>query len=213
MERHQVGDRFEVLVNLANRNVVPAYRELTVKGTGLNPVVDRFFNTYGGISPGGEWLLGHDATGLEVWEGSGVILHGPNGNTVTNRYRTNGKLASVVDGQTRVTRFDYDDADRRTTTTTFPSGAVQTNGLDTAGRHTSITVSKPGAELFKATYRYARPDGTDTDKIQAKTIRGVTTDYAYDALGRLTKAGSGGYGLDNAGNLRSPTCSPAPRWG
>ncbi|MBY8852760.1 RHS repeat protein, partial [Saccharothrix sp. MB29] len=64
-------------------------------------------------------------------------------------------------------------------------------------------VTKPGTELFKATYRYTRPDGGDTDKLQSKTVKGVVTDYTYDGLGRLTKAGTGSYTLDNATNLLS----------
>ncbi|AXX30303.1 hypothetical protein KCV87_05435 [Actinosynnema pretiosum subsp. pretiosum] len=32
MERHPISDRLELMVNLSNRNVVLAYRELTVSG-------------------------------------------------------------------------------------------------------------------------------------------------------------------------------------
>ncbi|MCE6998454.1 RHS repeat protein [Saccharothrix sp. S26] len=122
--------------------------------------------------------------------------------TATYGYDAADRLTSLADAYGGTTTFGYDDADRRTTTG-FPGGAVQTTGYDNAGRNTSITVTKPGAELFKATYRYTRPDGSDTDKLQSKTIKGVTTDYAYDGLGRLTKAGTGSYTLDNATNVLS----------
>ncbi|MFJ6673785.1 RHS repeat-associated core domain-containing protein [Actinosynnema sp. NPDC091369] len=120
--------------------------------------------------------------------------------TATYGYDAADRLTSLADAYGGTTTFGYDNADRRTTTN-FPGGAVQTTGYDNAGRPTSITVTKPGAELVKATYRYTRPDGVDTDKIQSKTIKGVATDYTYDALGRLTKAGTGAYTLDNATNL------------
>ncbi|ATE54386.1 RHS repeat-associated core domain-containing protein [Actinosynnema pretiosum] len=58
-------------------------------------------------------------------------------------------------------------------------------------------------ELLTASYRFTRSDGADTDRIQSKTVKGVTTDYGYDALGRLTSAGAGTYRLDNASNLLS----------
>ncbi|WP_447007252.1 RHS repeat-associated core domain-containing protein [Saccharothrix isguenensis] len=122
--------------------------------------------------------------------------------TATYDYDAADRLTSLVDAHGGTTTFGYDNADRRTTTS-HPGGAVQTTGYDNAGRTTSITVTKPGAELLKATYRYTRPDGSDTDKHQSKTIKGVVTDYTYDALGRLTKAGTGSYSLDNATNLLS----------
>ncbi|MFC6087702.1 RHS repeat-associated core domain-containing protein [Saccharothrix lopnurensis] len=122
--------------------------------------------------------------------------------TATYAYDVADRLTSLADAYSGTTTFGYDNADRRTTTN-FPGGAVQTTGYDNAGRHTSITVTKPGAELLKATYRHTRPDGSDTDKLQSKTIKGVTTDYTYDGLGRLTRAGTGSYTLDNAANLLS----------
>ncbi|MDU0294845.1 RHS repeat-associated core domain-containing protein, partial [Saccharothrix longispora] len=122
--------------------------------------------------------------------------------TATYAYDAADRLTSLADAYGGTTTFGYDDADRRTTTS-FPGGAVQTTGYDNSGRNTSITVTKPGTELFKATYRYTRPDGGDTDKLQSKTVKGVVTDYTYDGLGRLTKAGTGSYTLDNATNLLS----------
>ncbi|MFJ8962380.1 RHS repeat-associated core domain-containing protein [Lentzea sp. NPDC102401] len=122
--------------------------------------------------------------------------------TATYNYDAASRLTSLSDSYGGTTGFGYDDADRRTTTT-FPGGAVQTTGYDNSGRWKSISVAKQGnPAVITASYRYTKTDGTDTDKIQSKTIKGVTTDYTYDALGRLTRAG-GDYGLDLAANLLS----------
>ncbi|MEV0680274.1 RHS repeat-associated core domain-containing protein [Actinosynnema sp. NPDC050436] len=125
--------------------------------------------------------------------------------TATYTYDAAHRLTSLADAYGGTTTFGHDDNDRRTTTS-FPGGAVQTTGYDNSGRHTSITVAKSGAQLLKATYRYTRSNGTDTDKTQSKTTSSVnkitvTHDYTYDALGRLTKAGNRTYGLDNASNV------------
>ncbi|MFD9735195.1 RHS repeat-associated core domain-containing protein [Umezawaea sp. NPDC059074] len=121
--------------------------------------------------------------------------------TATYTYDNADRLTSLADAYSGTTGFGYDNADRRTTTT-FPGGAVQTTGYDNAGRQTSITVTKPGGgDLLKAAYRFTKPNGADTDKLQSKTIKGVTTAYTYDGLGRMSKVGNDGYTLDNASNL------------
>ncbi|MFD7657434.1 RHS repeat-associated core domain-containing protein, partial [Actinosynnema sp. NPDC059797] len=130
--------------------------------------------------------------------------------TATYHYDAADRLTSLADAHGGTTAFEHDDNDRRTKTT-FPGGkAVQDTGYDASGRTTSIRVRQvPNAAfpLREFTYRYTRPDGTDTDKIQAKTVTGsastVVTDYAYDALGRLSRAGTGSYTLDNATNVLS----------
>ncbi|MBW4718826.1 RHS repeat-associated core domain-containing protein [Saccharothrix obliqua] len=118
--------------------------------------------------------------------------------TATYTYDAADRLTSLADGGT--TTFGYDNADRRTTTN-FPGGAVQNTGYDNSGRRISTTAAKAGVELLKATYRYTRPDGGDTDRVQSQTAKGVTTAYTYDGLGRLTKAGNRAYTLDNADNV------------
>ncbi len=121
--------------------------------------------------------------------------------TATYGYDDADRLTSLADAYTGTTTFGYDNADHRTSTT-FPGGATQTNGYDNAGRQTLLKVTKGTSELFKATYRFTK-NGADTDKIQSKTVKSVTTDYTYDGLGRLTNAGTGSYTLDNAGNVLS----------
>ncbi|WP_041836766.1 RHS repeat protein [Actinosynnema mirum] len=117
-------------------------------------------------------------------------------------YDAADRLTSLADAHGGTTGFGYDDADRRTSTD-FPGGATQRTGYDDSGRQTSITVVNGGRELLAASYRFTRSDGGDTDRLQSKTVKGVTTDYGYDALGRLTSAGSGTCRLDNASNLLS----------
>ncbi|MFF5100794.1 hypothetical protein, partial [Actinosynnema sp. NPDC000082] len=65
MERHQISDRLELMVNLSNRNAVLAYRELTVKGTGLHLSVNWFLNTQEGY---GSWERGYDRIGLRQYD-------------------------------------------------------------------------------------------------------------------------------------------------
>ncbi|HEX7305515.1 hypothetical protein [Lentzea sp.] len=77
MERHQISDRLELLVNLDTRNVVLSYRELTVKGTGLNMSADRFYNAQSSSG----WIHSGTEIGLEnpgFTSGNMRILHGPN---------------------------------------------------------------------------------------------------------------------------------------
>ncbi|MDU0288974.1 RHS repeat-associated core domain-containing protein [Saccharothrix longispora] len=134
--------------------------------------------------------------------GNLVALTTPSG-TAHYTYDAADRLVELDDAFGGTTTFAYDAADRRTATT-FPGGATQTNTYDSSGRLTALRVtSATASELINATWRYSRADGTDTDKVQARTRAGGTTTYRYDALGRLTGANSGTYTYDDAGNLLS----------
>ncbi|GHH32479.1 RHS repeat protein [Lentzea cavernae] len=92
MERHQISDRLELLVNLDTRNVVLSYRELTIKGTGLNMSADRFYNAkaaYNWVHSGTE--IGLEDPGFTV--GNSRILHGPNGYCVEFPENADGTFA------------------------------------------------------------------------------------------------------------------------
>ncbi|MCP2098960.1 RHS repeat-associated core domain-containing protein, partial [Actinosynnema pretiosum] len=172
-------------------------------------------NLTGTQVPGVSRVLAYDARNqlARVTRGSEVVsytydkvgnlrtLTTPSG-TATYAYDAADRLTSLADAHGGTTGFGYDDADRRTSTD-FPGGATQRTGYDDSGRQTSITVVNGDRELLAASYRFTRPDGGDTDRVQSKTVKGVTTDYGYDALGRLTSAGAGTYRLDNASNLLS----------
>ncbi len=123
--------------------------------------------------------------------------------TATYTYDAADRLTSLADAHGGTTTFEHDANDRRTKTT-FPGAlAGQTNEYDASGRLKHTWITKVGTVAFPALrYTYAKADGTDTDKIQAKYVYTQgTVAYTYDALGRLTKAGTGTYTLDNATNL------------
>ncbi|SFW92047.1 RHS repeat-associated core domain-containing protein [Amycolatopsis australiensis] len=116
-------------------------------------------------------------------------------------YDAANRLTSVKDQTTKTTTYGYDDADHRTSAT-LPGGSTETIALDKSGRQTGITVKNPaGTTLLSTTYRYTRPDGTDTGQLQSRTDATGTADNTYDGFGRLTKAGSRTYSYDNAGNI------------
>ncbi|TDX98678.1 RHS repeat-associated protein [Amycolatopsis arida] len=123
------------------------------------------------------------------------------GGTTRYTYDKAYRLTALADPFGQTTTFAYDDTDRRTRTT-FPGAGTQHNGYDNSGRRTSLRVTNTaGTELFAATYSYTRGDGSDSDQIQSTTIAGVTTNYTYDSLRRVTRAGSVTFGYDNANNM------------
>ncbi|MCP2242359.1 RHS repeat-associated core domain-containing protein [Lentzea aerocolonigenes] len=92
MERHQISDRLELLVNLDTRNVVLSYRELTIKGTGLNMSADRFYNAQTAYN----WIHSGTEIGLEdpgFTNAKMRILHGPNGYCVEFPENEDGTFA------------------------------------------------------------------------------------------------------------------------
>ncbi|MGM1065703.1 RHS repeat-associated core domain-containing protein [Saccharothrix sp. Mg75] len=168
--------------------------------------------------PGVTRTLDHDARNqlTKVTRGTEVVsytydkagnlktLTTPSG-TATYDYDEADRLSSLTDAHGGTTTFEHDDNDQRTRTT-FPGGqAWQTNEYDTSGRLRYSWIGKAGTVVFPfLSYTYAKADGTDTDKIQTKYVYTQgTVAYTYDALGRLTQAGTGTYSLDNATNLLS----------
>lgn len=91
LERRQLGDRMELLINLANGNVIVRYRDISYKSVGINQGVDHVYNN---LSPksgafGRAWNMstGRDV-GLDLSDASKVVLHGPTGYEQT--YERNG---------------------------------------------------------------------------------------------------------------------------
>lgn len=116
-------------------------------------------------------------------------------------YDPANRLTSIKDQATKTTTYGYDNADHRTSAT-LPGGTTETITLDKSARQTGITVKNPaGTAVFSTSYRYTRPDGTDTGQIQSRNDASGTADNTYDGLGRLTKAGARTYSYDNAGNV------------
>lgn len=85
-------------------------------------------------------------------------------------------------------RFDYDNDNRRTTTTYPTSPAtVMTVGYDDSGRQTSVKAMAGTSTLSNVTYNYQK-NGADTSLRQSMTEPAGTTSYTYDGLTRLTGA-------------------------
>lgn len=121
--------------------------------------------------------------------------------TATYRYDAANRLTSLADPFGQTTTFGYDDADNRTSTT-FPGAGTQTNAYDASNRMTGLTVKNAaGTELLQAAYSFTTAGGTDSDKMQSKTIAGTTTAYTYDSLQHLTKAGATTFTVDKADNI------------
>ncbi|ADJ43887.1 RHS repeat-containing protein [Amycolatopsis mediterranei S699] len=116
-------------------------------------------------------------------------------------YDAADRLTSVKDQANTTTTYGYDNSDHRTSAT-LPGGSTETIGVDKSGRQTGITVkNSAGSTLLSTSYRYTKPDGTDTGQVQSRTDSTGTADNTYDGFGRLTKAGGRTYAYDNAGNI------------
>jgi RHS repeat-associated protein len=98
----------------------------------------------------------------------------PDGTTTSYTYNDDGSLATATTG-TDVTSYQYDPAGNLTQTT-LPNGVVETNTYDAAQELTQLN---DGFRTFSYGYD---PAGNLT----SRTVGGVTTDYSYDALNRLT---------------------------
>ncbi|MFC0057299.1 RHS repeat-associated core domain-containing protein [Streptomyces actinomycinicus] len=130
------------------------------------------------------------------------------------------KLKELKDSQGRVTTYEYNKNDVRTTTT-YPGGTVQKVGVDNSSRPKSIKVTSAQGTLVDLGYTYDYgPDGTtDGSKIRTSTdnVRATKRTYSYDGAGRFSyakeeKAGSitdsWQYCYDLAGNLTSQGTDP-----
>jgi RHS repeat-associated protein len=147
-------------------------------------------------------------TGYDAYDGANNLLkmHEPSGNC--------GATPSLC------TNFAYD-ANNRRTTTTYPGGATLTVGYDNAGNETSVVGKNSGGATTISSFKYcyqalvsgACPtSGTVIDQGKvSQVIKGAdsivspatTTDYAYDAAGRLCLATS-----TTPGACPLPTATP-----
>jgi RHS repeat-associated protein len=98
----------------------------------------------------------------------------PDGTTTTYTYNDDGSLATATTGAD-VTSYQYDPAGNLTQTT-LPNGVIETNTYDAAQRLTQLN---DGFRSFSYGYD---PAGN----LISRTTGGVTTDYSYDTLNRLT---------------------------
>jgi RHS repeat-associated protein len=129
-------------------------------------------------------------------------------------YTSNGKVASVTDGNGNVTTMAYDGLDRLLTTT-YPGGSYEQLGYDANSNVTSRrlrdgqTINYGYDALDRLTSK-DRPNSTywETDQSyaydnfghlkSASDSNGRTLSFEYDALGRKTSQSDNWYGFGNA---------------
>ncbi|WLQ45218.1 RHS repeat-associated core domain-containing protein [Streptomyces laculatispora] len=127
------------------------------------------------------------------------------------------KLKSLKDPKNKITSYEYDKNDIRTTTT-YPGNTVQTVTPDKSGRPEKIKATSPKGTLVDLAYDYAYTGKDeakkDGGKIRTSTdaVSGYKTSYTYDSAGRFSYAkeekgttlrSSWQYCYDLAGNLTS----------
>jgi RHS repeat-associated protein len=174
LERRSLGDRMELLVNLANGNVVVRNKDLAFAGTGLNTAVNHVYNNQATNrgSFGQRWTMttGRDV-GLDVSDPGKVVLQGPtgyrqdytrDGDGFTSPSGANAKLTKTDDGYEL--RFDKSKEKWR-----FDNNGFFTSQVD----RNDNTIN----------YRY-NPNGT---LASIADTRGAVTTFEYDLAGRVTK--------------------------
>ncbi|OQQ13671.1 Wall-associated protein [Streptomyces sp. M41(2017)] len=140
--------------------------------------------------------------------------------TIDYTWNEVNKLHQLKDQQGKITSYDYNNNDVRTTTT-YPGGTVQKVEPDKSNRPTSIKVTSDQGTLVDLayTYGYGTNAATDGSKIRTSTdnVSGLKRTYSYDSAGRFsyakeekngTIADSWQYCYDLAGNLTSQGTDP-----
>ncbi|WP_214103097.1 hypothetical protein [Acrocarpospora catenulata] len=118
------------------------------------------------------------------------------GGTTRYTYDGAGRPATVTGPSGHTARLTHDAAGRLVRIE-FGGDAVQEIGYDAAGRRTSLTVrGADGGERLTARYAYG-----DRDVLQRAELDGEVTEYTYDELKRLARAGATEYVYDRAHNL------------
>jgi RHS repeat-associated protein len=149
---------------------------------------------------------------------SNMTSFSDSGGTTKYAYNSLNELESMTEpGETKKTKFAYDD-DHRLTKITYPSGISENYGLEeTTGRPESITTKGvKGLPVPSLSYTY-RSGGNDTGLIQSVSDGlGDMTEYTYDGLERLKGAVTTGsaaslysFKFDGDGNRTSQTVNPS----
>ncbi|GAA1522112.1 hypothetical protein GCM10009677_63780 [Sphaerisporangium rubeum] len=118
--------------------------------------------------------------------------------TTRYAYDPAGRLATVTAPGGQVARFTHDAAGR--VTEVDLGAAIQKITYDASGRRTGLTVTGPGGTPLSAEYGYGTA-GADHDVLLRAVVDGEVTEYAYDGLKRLARAGDVTYEYDAAHNL------------
>ncbi len=154
------------------------------------------------LSSGANLAQSYDSVG-------NVASYTDSGGTVSYGFDAANELTSLTEPSGARTAFGYNN-DAVRTSTTYPGGTVLANTPDNSMRTQEIKSTNGSNTFSDFTYTYANGSG-DTSLNQSRTdkVAGATTNYAYDALNRLTQATetTGGnttaswlYCYDNDGN-------------
>ncbi|HET9732200.1 MAG TPA: DNRLRE domain-containing protein [Acidimicrobiales bacterium] len=212
-----------------NRVVTQNTGTNTCSATVYNPTAVTYQGTVCFAYDGANNLTGYTDT-----SGTTNYYYDP-GNRVTSLVEPGGTTGCAVAGKvtkTLCTAFSYNNANQRTETL-YPGGATLTAGYDNAGNQTSAmgTANAGGTPITSFTNCYqtlisgscptngARSDRTQVQQlVEADTHTSATTDYLYDANGRLCSAanaaggtctappaGANAYTYDQAGNRTQQT--------
>ncbi|MEO8751072.1 MAG: RHS repeat-associated core domain-containing protein [Casimicrobiaceae bacterium] len=133
--------------------------------------------------------------------------------TVAYEYDRANRLSKVTSAEGEVTTYTYDAAGNRKTAS-MPDGIAITWSYDTRNRVARIEHKQVSTGTIVASYDYLwNAQGLRSRVVMDGTAGGCTTDYSYDALGRLTAAqtstnctqhvGSWNYVYDAVGNRLS----------
>ncbi|MCD2190987.1 RHS repeat-associated core domain-containing protein [Actinomycetospora soli] len=175
LERRALGDRMELLVNLANGNVIVRNKDLAFAGTGLNTAVNHDYNNLATNrgSFGKRWTMttGRDV-GLDVSDPNKIKLQGPSGYREDYDADGNGGFKSPSGANAKLTKTDTGyrlEFDKTKEKWNFDNNGFFTTQVD----RNDNTI----------TYNY---NGNGT-LASIKDTRGAVTTFDYDAAGRVTK--------------------------
>jgi RHS repeat-associated protein len=154
------------------------------------------YDTAGRVQSLTDWSNRTTSFGYDQ-DGNRTSITRPNGVTSTIGYDPAGRIASIAHKKGASTlqsfAYTYDEAGNRKSVA--GPGGTESYTLDALNRLTQVAY--PGGPTVSYTYDPAGNRKTQTTVSGNKT---TTINYAYDAAGRLTTAGSTAYTYDKAGN-------------
>jgi hypothetical protein len=188
---HTLDDRMSLGVNAANGNLVLHAVDLSINGTGLNEVMDRYYNsedlsTY--VGSGDSWWFGEGAGVYALVNSDNVTVFLPGGQPAV--FMDNGTSWTTPPGVNAVLSEPTSGHYSRTFNQTQEVIKFATEGSCTGGQLPEASVSDRNGETI--TYNYS---ATDCDPSGQAFLTSVT-----DTEGRTTTVTNNGYfydGLDD----------------
>jgi len=199
-ESHQLNDRMNLSLNVANGNLVIRATDLAIKGTGINLSVDRYYNSLadnvsGGWHIGNGWnvSLGCDVR-LDLDDFDGITYHGPDGYAVLFRSNGPGNWTTpagvdadlMKNGDNTYTLTSHQNQQKFN----FQTGGCLQNILDRNGNTISMSYSGSLQSITDTqsrvtSFTYASPVKS-TYISQITDPSGRTSQYVYNTGGDLT---------------------------